>query len=63
MAVSAGPNVKAVQRMLGHAEAQMTLDTYAGLFETDLDKLADRPDIAVRAEQTARCRTDEQHTT
>jgi integrase len=35
--VAVGPNVKAVQRMLGHASAAMTLDTYSGLFEDDLD--------------------------
>jgi integrase len=29
--------VKAVQRMLGHASAAMTLDTYADLLETDLE--------------------------
>lgn len=28
--------------MLGHASAKMTLDTYAGLFEDDLEILADR---------------------
>jgi integrase len=33
LAVSAGANVKAVQRMLGHAKASMTLDVYADLFE------------------------------
>ena len=32
VAVSAGANVKAVQRRLGHAKASMTLDTYADLF-------------------------------
>ena len=37
LAVSAGANVKAVQKMLGHASAAMTLDTYADLFEDDLD--------------------------
>ena len=31
LAVSAGANIKAVQRMLGHASAAMTLDTYADL--------------------------------
>lgn len=35
--VSAGANVKVVQRQLGHASAAMTLDTYADLFEEDLD--------------------------
>ena len=36
LAVSAGANVKAVQRMLGHAKASMTLDVYADLFDEDL---------------------------
>lgn len=40
LAISAGANVKAVQRMLGHASAAMTLDTYADLFEDDLDDVA-----------------------
>ena len=40
LAVSAGANVKAVQRMLGHASATMTLDTYADLFDDDLDAVA-----------------------
>ncbi|WP_369805763.1 hypothetical protein [Mycobacterium sp. 1165178.9] len=29
MAISAGANVKVVQRVLGHASAAMTLDVYA----------------------------------
>ncbi|MFZ6990437.1 tyrosine-type recombinase/integrase [Curtobacterium sp. RRHDQ66] len=40
LAVSAGANVEAVQRMLGHAFAAMTLDVYADLFEDDLDIVA-----------------------
>lgn len=40
LAISAGANVKAVQRMLGHASAAMTLDTYADLFDVDLDTVA-----------------------
>lgn len=35
--VSAGANVKVVQRQLGHESAAMTLDTYADLFDADLD--------------------------
>lgn len=42
LAVSAGANVKAVQRMLGHASAAMTLDIYADLFESDVDEVAGR---------------------
>jgi integrase len=37
LAVSAGANVKAVQKMLGHASAAMTLDIYADLFDDDLE--------------------------
>lgn len=40
IAVSAGANVKAIQRMLGHKSAAMTLDTYADLFDSDLDAVA-----------------------
>ena len=47
LAVSAGANVKAVQTMLGHASAAMTLDTYADLFDDDLDAVADRLDEVV----------------
>ena len=53
LAVQAGANVKAVQRMLGHASAAMTLDIYAGLFGDDLDAVAERLD-----EAAARARAD-----
>ena len=46
LAISSGATVKAVQRMLGHASAAMTLDVYAGLFDDGLDGLADRMDEA-----------------
>lgn len=46
LAVSAGANVKAVQRMLGHASAAMTLDLYSDLFDDDLDAVAQRLDDA-----------------
>ncbi|MFC3689954.1 tyrosine-type recombinase/integrase [Aquipuribacter hungaricus] len=51
LAVAAGANIKAVQRMLGHASAAMTLDVYAGLFGDDLDDLARRLDAAARTSQ------------
>ena len=44
LAVSTGAHVKAVQRMLGHASAAMTLDTYADLFDADLDAVSDALD-------------------
>jgi len=37
LAVSAGANPKAVQTMLGHKSAALTLDTYADLFPDDLE--------------------------
>lgn len=40
LAVSAGVNVLALQRMLGHTSAAMTLDTYSDLFDDDLDAVA-----------------------
>jgi integrase len=40
LAVSAGVNVLALQRMLGHASAKVTMDTYADLFDGDLDAVA-----------------------
>jgi integrase len=44
--VASGAHVKAVQRMLGHASAAMTLDVYSGLFDDDLGALAERMDAA-----------------
>ena len=40
LAISAGVNVLALQRMLGHTVAKVTLDTYADLFDADLDAVA-----------------------
>jgi integrase len=57
LAVSAGANVKAVQRMLGHRSAVMTLDRYADLFDDDLDAVAERLDAA-RAAGVARALPD-----
>jgi integrase len=48
LAISAGPNVKAVQRMLGHVSAAMSLDVYADLFDDDLDSVADALDVQAR---------------
>ena len=50
LAVASGANVKAVQKMLGHASAAMTLDVYTDLFDDDLDAVAVRiNDAAVAA--------------
>lgn len=48
IAIQAGANVKAVQRMLGHASAKMTLDTYAELFDSDLDRVGSEIDALIR---------------
>lgn len=59
LAVQAGANVKAVQRMLGHASATMTLDTYAGLFDGDLDEVAARLDQGLSAALADSVRTED----
>jgi integrase len=46
LAISAGANAKAVQQMLGHASAAMTLDTHADLLVDDLDAVASALDHA-----------------
>jgi integrase len=46
--------VKAVQRMLGHASAAMTLDAYADLFDDDLDAVAMALDEAKLASTLSR---------
>jgi integrase len=48
LAISAGANVKAVQAMLGHASATLTLDRYGHLFGDELDAVADRLDEGAR---------------
>jgi integrase len=52
--VASGANVKAIQQMLGHVSAAMTLDVYSGLFDDDLGTLADRMDAAHEASVTTR---------
>jgi integrase len=54
LAVSDGASVKAVQRLLGHASAAMTLDIYTGLFDDDLGALAERMDAALDAHKASR---------
>jgi integrase len=45
IAISSGVNVLALSRMLGHVSAKVTLDTYADLFDTDLDAVAAALDL------------------
>jgi integrase len=46
LTVASGANMKAVQKMLGHASAAITFDIYTDLFEDDLDAVAQRLDEA-----------------
>jgi integrase len=45
IAISSGVNVLALSRMLGHQSANITLETYADLFDTDLDAVAEALDL------------------
>ena len=49
LAISAGANVKVVQRLLGHATAAMTLDLYGHLLDDDLAAVADALGKAIEA--------------
>ena len=49
LAIASGANVLAVQRLLGHATASMTLDRYGHLFSDDLTAVAKSLDAALRA--------------
>lgn len=49
LAISAGANIKAVQRLLGHETASMTLDEYGHLFSDDLTAVAKALDAAAQA--------------
>lgn len=46
LAIASGATIKAVQSMLGHASATLTLDRYGHLFADELDAVADRMDAA-----------------
>jgi integrase len=49
LAISAGANIKAVQRLLGHETASMTLDEYGHLYSDDLEQVAKQLDTASRS--------------
>jgi integrase len=51
LAVSAGVNVLALARMLGHKDPSVTLRVYADLFDTDLDAVA----VALHARYAGGC--------
>jgi integrase len=48
LAISVGGNIKAIQRMLGHKTASITLDRYGHLYDEDLIALADLMDERFR---------------
>jgi integrase len=54
LAVSAGANVLALARMLGHKDPSVTLRIYADLFDTDLDALAASLNTYSPAEKNSR---------
>jgi integrase len=49
LAISAGANVKVVQKLLGHKTAVLTLDRYGHLFPDDLDAVATAFDAAAQS--------------
>jgi integrase len=49
LAISTGADVYSVQRMLGHAKASITLDTYGSLWSDAAEKFVERYDAALRA--------------
>jgi integrase len=57
LSVSAGVNILALQRMLGHKSAAMTLDTYSDLFDDDLDAVAEKLHARYAPENRRRDRT------
>jgi integrase len=53
MAISAGASIKAVQKMLGHKSATLTLDRYGHLYDDELQSVADRLDWMHASEKCA----------
>jgi integrase len=49
LAISAGANVKVVQKLLGHKTAVLTLDRYGHLFPDDLEAVATAFDAAAQS--------------
>lgn len=49
LAISSGANVKAIQNLLGHATAVMTLDLYGELMDDDLDAVCEAMNQAATA--------------
>jgi integrase len=51
LAIRSGANIKALQNMLGHASAGLTLDRYGHLYQSDVDAVGQ----AIDAEITVTC--------
>jgi integrase len=51
LAITAGPNIKALQNMLSHKHASLTLDRYRHLYDSDVDAVG----LAVNALLTRGC--------
>ncbi|KAB1867301.1 tyrosine-type recombinase/integrase [Microbacterium algeriense] len=54
LAIAAGANVKALQRMLGHESAAITLDVYADLFDDDLSAVSANLETAAREQSVGK---------
>lgn len=48
LAIQAGANIKVLQKLMGHASAAVTLDTYADYFPEDIDTVAQALGAAIR---------------
>jgi integrase len=55
LAIASGASVLAVQRMLGHASATLTLDRYGHLFGDELDAVSEKLDRARRSDVPQMC--------
>jgi integrase len=55
MAIHAGASIKAVQKMLGHKSATLTLDRYGHLYDDELQGVADRLDTLAAAADFSEC--------
>lgn len=50
-AIHAGANVKTIQRMVGHASAEQTLNTYSHLWDDQLDDVVGKVDDMIQSER------------
>jgi integrase len=60
LSISAGANVKALQKAMGHAKASGTLDTYSDFFEEDLRDVGVQLERIAGAEMSQSARHEEQ---